>query len=100
MIFQASRFSASGRKVPLEPRRSEACRSCQPMHVLSFGEGRKKWLCFCVGVLLCDVHVWSACRAATVVGQEFRPGQRDCVPHAAVSLRVWNALPPNARVER
>ncbi|KAH9593107.1 hypothetical protein LSM04_001447 [Trypanosoma melophagium] len=42
MIFQASRFSASGRKVPLEPRRSEACRSCQPMHVLSFGEGRKK----------------------------------------------------------
>ncbi|ORC91106.1 uncharacterized protein TM35_000061110 [Trypanosoma theileri] len=27
MIFQASRFSASGRKVPLEPRRSEACRS-------------------------------------------------------------------------
>ncbi|ORC85712.1 uncharacterized protein TM35_000331690 [Trypanosoma theileri] len=27
MIFQASRFSASGRKVPLlEPRRSEACR--------------------------------------------------------------------------
>jgi hypothetical protein len=41
MKFQASRFSASGRKVPLEPRRSEACRSCQPMHVLSFGEGRK-----------------------------------------------------------
>ena len=40
MIFQASRFSASGRRVPLEPRRSEACRSCQPMHVLSFGEGR------------------------------------------------------------
>ncbi|ORC85722.1 uncharacterized protein TM35_000331790 [Trypanosoma theileri] len=27
MIFQASRFSASGRKVPLEPHRSEACRS-------------------------------------------------------------------------
>ncbi|ORC86863.1 uncharacterized protein TM35_000251590 [Trypanosoma theileri] len=25
MIFQASGFSASGRKVPLEPRRSEAC---------------------------------------------------------------------------
>lgn len=41
MKFQASRFSASGRKVPLEPRRSEACRSCQPMHVLSFVEGRK-----------------------------------------------------------
>ena len=40
MLFQASRFSASGRKMPLEPRRSEACRSCQPMHVLSFGEGR------------------------------------------------------------
>ncbi|KAH9598048.1 hypothetical protein LSM04_002024 [Trypanosoma melophagium] len=77
-------FSASGRKVPLEPRRSEACRSCQPMHLLSFGEGRKKWLCFCVGVLLCDVHVWSACRAATAVGQEFRPGQRDC---------VWSAIP-------
>ncbi|KAH9601598.1 hypothetical protein LSM04_004529 [Trypanosoma melophagium] len=84
MIFQASSFSASGRKVPLEPRRSEACRPCQPMHVLSFGEGRKKWLCFCVDVLLCDVHVWSACRAATVVGQEFRPGQRDC---------VWSAIP-------
>ncbi|ORC82351.1 uncharacterized protein TM35_000931090, partial [Trypanosoma theileri] len=30
MIFQASRFSASGRKVPLEPRRSEACRSHKP----------------------------------------------------------------------
>ena len=43
MIFQASRFSASGRRVPLEPRRSEACRSCQPMHVLSFGEGRSFW---------------------------------------------------------
>jgi len=27
--------------MPLEPHRSEACRSCQPMHVLSFGEGRK-----------------------------------------------------------
>ena len=40
MMFQASRFSASGRKMPLEPHRSEACRSCQPMHVLSFGEGR------------------------------------------------------------
>ncbi|ORC83978.1 uncharacterized protein TM35_000521220 [Trypanosoma theileri] len=26
MIFQASRSSASGRKVPLEPRRSKACR--------------------------------------------------------------------------
>ncbi|KAH9577997.1 hypothetical protein LSM04_001997 [Trypanosoma melophagium] len=84
MIFQASRFGASGRKVPLEPRRSEACRSCQPMHVLSFVEGRKKWLCFCVGVLLCGVHVWSACRAAAVVGQGFRPGQRDC---------VWSAIP-------
>jgi len=48
MIFQASRFSASGRRVPLEPRRSEACRSCQPMHVLSFGEGRS--LGFCVPV--------------------------------------------------
>lgn len=45
MKFQASRFSASGRKMPLEPRRSEACRSCQPMHVLSFGEGRK-WFVF------------------------------------------------------
>lgn len=44
MKFQASRFSASGREMPLEPHRSEACRSCQPMHVLSFGEGRK---CFC-----------------------------------------------------
>jgi hypothetical protein len=41
MKFQASRFSASGREMPLEPHRSEACRSCQPMHVLSFGEGRK-----------------------------------------------------------
>ena len=41
MKFQASRFSASGRRMPLEPRRSEACRSCQPMHVLSFGEGRR-----------------------------------------------------------
>ncbi|ORC90249.1 uncharacterized protein TM35_000092990 [Trypanosoma theileri] len=30
MIFQASRFSASGRKVPLEPRRSEACRPHKP----------------------------------------------------------------------
>ncbi|ORC83996.1 uncharacterized protein TM35_000521400 [Trypanosoma theileri] len=30
MIFQASRFSASGRKVPLEPRRSETCRSHKP----------------------------------------------------------------------
>lgn len=47
MKFQASRFSASGRKMPLEPRRSEACRSCQPMHVLSFGEGRK-WFVFWV----------------------------------------------------
>ncbi|ORC93073.1 uncharacterized protein TM35_000023990 [Trypanosoma theileri] len=27
MIFQASRFSASGREIPLEPRRSEARRS-------------------------------------------------------------------------
>jgi len=45
MKFQASRFSASGRKMPLEPRRSEACRSCQPMHVLSFVEGRK-WFVF------------------------------------------------------
>lgn len=26
--------------MPLEPHRSEACRSCQPMHILSFGEGR------------------------------------------------------------
>jgi len=26
--------------MPLEPPRKEACRSCQPMHVLSFGEGR------------------------------------------------------------
>ena len=32
--------------MPLEPRQSEACRSCQPMHVLSFGEGRN-WMCFC-----------------------------------------------------
>lgn len=46
MKFQASRFSASGRKMPLEPRRSEACRSCQPMHVLSFGEGRKWFVCW------------------------------------------------------
>jgi hypothetical protein len=38
--IQASRFSASGRKMPLEPRVCGACRSCQPMHVLSFGEGR------------------------------------------------------------
>ncbi len=29
-----------GTYMPLEPHRSEACRSCQPMHVLSFGEGR------------------------------------------------------------
>lgn len=51
MIFQASRFSASGRRVPLEPRRSEACRSCQPMHVLSFGEGRSvRVFCFPVRV--------------------------------------------------
>ena len=47
MKFQASRFSASGRKMPLEPRRSEACRSCQPMHVLSFVEGRKYFFCLC-----------------------------------------------------
>lgn len=50
MIFQASRFSASGRRVPLEPRRSEACRSCQPMHVLSFGEGRSRSFWFPVRV--------------------------------------------------
>jgi len=50
MIFQASRFSASGRRVPLEPRRSEACRSCQPMHVLSFGEGRSRVFWFPVRV--------------------------------------------------
>lgn len=63
MIFQASRFSASGRRVPLEPRRSEACRSCQPMHVLSFGEGRS--LFFCVPVRVrqpafgkCELASW------------------------------------------
>ena len=44
MKFQASRFSASGRDMPLEPHRNGACRSCQPMHVLSFGEGRKCFL--------------------------------------------------------
>ena len=38
--IQASRFSASGRKCPSSPGKAEACRSCQPMHVLSFGEGR------------------------------------------------------------
>ncbi|KAH9577752.1 hypothetical protein LSM04_002463 [Trypanosoma melophagium] len=38
--------------------------------------------CVGVGVLLCDLYVWSACRAATAVGQEFRPGQRDCVRSA------------------
>ncbi|KAH9597414.1 hypothetical protein LSM04_004394 [Trypanosoma melophagium] len=41
----------------------------------------------CVGVLLCDLHVWSACRAATAVGQEFRPGQRDCV-RSAIPFRM------------
>ena len=57
MIFQASRFSASGRRVPLEPRRSEACRSCQPMHVLSFGEGRSVCLLFFVLRPRTFVHV-------------------------------------------
>lgn len=62
MKFQASRFSASGRKVPLEPRRSEACRSCQPMHVLSFGEGRmlKKFVSiteFCIQAFGIPTHL-------------------------------------------
>lgn len=32
--------------MPLQPRLREACRLCQLMHVLSFGEGRKLKLCF------------------------------------------------------
>jgi len=48
-LFQASRFSASGRRMPLEPHRSEACRSCQPMHVLSFGEGLSVFEFFVLG---------------------------------------------------
>ncbi|ORC91874.1 uncharacterized protein TM35_000054700 [Trypanosoma theileri] len=110
MIFQASRFSASGRKVPLEPRRSEAC---QPMHVLSFGEGGK--LVVFVFVCCCGVRVWNACRAATALRQEFRPtplrlgrGPFQDEPLGAsvyIALRrrepsrLGNALPPNARVE-
>lgn len=41
-VIQASRFSASGRKsAPRAPAvKARACRSCQPMRVLSFGEGR------------------------------------------------------------
>jgi len=62
MKFQASRFSASGRKMPLEPHRSEACRSCQPMHVLSFGEGRK---CFLLGPSrISATSVWCMKRCA------------------------------------
>jgi hypothetical protein len=59
MKFQASRFSASGRKMPLEPHRSGACRSCQPMHVLSFGEGRSCVVCCCLayGTLLARCFV-------------------------------------------
>ncbi|ORC84636.1 uncharacterized protein TM35_000432040 [Trypanosoma theileri] len=73
MIFHASRFSAPGRKVPLsEPRRSEARRSCQPTHVFSRLERGAKWLCLC-RVLLWRACFWSACRAATVLRQEFRP---------------------------
>lgn len=33
--------------MPLQPRLREACRLCQLMHVLSFGEGRKLVLLFC-----------------------------------------------------
>lgn len=40
--------------MPLEPHRSEACRSCQPMHVLSFGEGRK-----CVFVLYIYIYMYT-----------------------------------------
>jgi hypothetical protein len=32
--------------MPLQPRLREACRLCQLMHVLSFGEGRKLSCCF------------------------------------------------------
>ena len=42
---QASRFSASGRRVPWAPANAKAYRLCQPMHVLSFGEGRQKSVC-------------------------------------------------------
>lgn len=38
--FQAVRFSVSGRKCPSSPELVEACRVCQPMHVLSFVGGR------------------------------------------------------------
>ena len=38
--FQAVRFSVSGRECPSSPERVEACRVCQPMHVLSFVGGR------------------------------------------------------------
>lgn len=38
--FQAVRFSVSGRKCPSSLERVEACRVCQPMHVLSFVGGR------------------------------------------------------------
>jgi len=62
MIFQASRFSVSGREVPLEPRdEPEACRSCQPMHVPSFGVGL--FGCFLASIgsgLSCDSVMYFA----------------------------------------
>lgn len=45
--------------MPLEPHRSEACRSCQPMHVLSFGEGRRLLCLVCNIMIHCVAH-WRA----------------------------------------
>lgn len=44
--FQAVRFSVSGRKCPSSPELVEACRVCQPMHVLSFVGGRYELFVF------------------------------------------------------
>ena len=55
--------------MPLEPRpKTEAYRLCQPMHVLSFGEGRKR-----VEFVVVPSPIWdSSVSQCTLVGKPIR----------------------------